>query len=235
MCRGAVHPAPGALARGACRALLRLPRPLDYAGRGTMVLGANYTMTYLPLFLLLSTLNLGKAAQASQLQVQPVQLPMLSVSIAVPEASGRHFISLSTADPHFDVVVRNVSHQPLDFFAETCSAGYDTLHLELLSIDDKPLSPPIIVQRSVGSWGANVIYKITLEPGDVMVRELHFTKDNSFFGIPYQNFPQMQAGEVHKIRMRAVLEVGANKPPLRFWTGKIASDIEDYTVTQYSP
>ncbi len=187
------------------------------------------------LFLLLSTLNLESSTRANQLQAKTAQTPMLSVSIAVPEDSGKRVISLSTADPHFDVVIRNISRQPLDFAAETNSLGYDTLHLELLSIDSKPFSPPTIVQRSVMSWESNVKNVVTLEPGDVMVRELHFTKDNSFFGIPYQNFPQMQAGEVHKIRMRAVFEVTSNGPPSRFWTGKISSDTKDYLVEQYSP
>jgi hypothetical protein len=191
-------------------------------------------MTFLSM-ILLSALSFGSPAKANQAQSKPQQAAALSICIAVPEAGGKRFINLSTADPHFDVVIRNISPQPLDFFPETCSAGYDTLHLELLSIDDKPLSPPIIVQRRVMSWDSNVIFKITLEPGDVMVRELHFTKDNSFFGIPYQNFPQMQAGEIHKIRMRAVLEVVSHNQPARFWTGKAASPTNDYMVEQYSP
>lgn len=68
-----------------------------------------------------------------------------------------------------------------------------------------------------------------------MVRELHFTKDNSFFGIPYQNFPQMQAGEIHKIRMRAVFEVPPSEAFSRFWTGKAVSPSSDYVVEQYVP
>lgn len=167
----------------------------------------------------------------------PTTQPTLAVSIAVPAQNGSNIrsISLSTADPHIDVVLRNVSSQPQEFFTETCSAGYNALHLELLAVDGKTLTPPIIVRREVGSWDANAIFTVTLKPGDVMVREVHFTDDRSFFGIPYKNFPVMTAGETHTIRMQAVFEVLPGAAPSKLWTGRVVSEPTDYRIEQYSP
>lgn len=161
----------------------------------------------------------------------------ISVSIAVPEEEGRRIVALSGADPHIDVVIRNISDQPLEFYADDCSAGYDTLHLELLRIDDKPLPQPIIVERSIRVWTRNRIRTVTLEPGDVMVREIHFVKDASVGGIPYSNFPLMNAADFHKIQMRAVFAVEPKQTPSnsKLWTGQVASATNVYDVVQYSP
>jgi len=187
------------------------------------------------LVLLFSVLGLGGIAKADSVQLAPTQKPMIAVSIAVPEERGQHIIALSTADPHIDVVIHNVSNQSLDFYAEDCSAGYDSLHLELLSIDDKALPKPIIVERSVMVWERNRIRTVTLEPGDVMVREIHFSKDTTVGGIPYLNFPPMKAGDLHKIQMRAVFTVGVGQPRSKVWSGSIASKTDEYQVVQYSP
>lgn len=189
------------------------------------------------MYLLMSFLSAGGNAVADKIVPLQTVKPAITVSIAVPEERGRRIVALSTADPHIDVVIRNISDQPLEFYADDCSAGYDTLRLELLGIDDKPLPQPIIVERSVMMWERNRIRTVTLEPGDVMVREVHFVKDASVGGIPYSNFPPMQAGDFHKIQMRAVFAVEPKQTPSnsKLWTGQVVSATNVYDVQQYSP
>lgn len=179
-------------------------------------------------------------AQTDQTQTIPSQKPTIEVSIAAPERGGRdrhagQLIIRLTKDSHIDVVIRNVSNQPLDFCSEPCSGGCCGLHLELFSIDDKLLPKPIIVERSVTMWASNVSGIIdTLEPGAVMVREVHFTKDSpaAVFREPYQNFPAIKDSEAHKIRMRAVFTVpaGVSGDDPKAWTGSVASETHDYIV-----
>ena len=218
-------------------------------------------MAFFLLILLLCLLNLGSVVRAIPASPHPGEKPTLVVAIAVPEEEGQRVVRLSTADPHIDVVIRNISSQPLDFYAEDCSEGYNTLHLEILGIDDKTLPKPIVVERNVSSWYSNSIRTVTLEPGAVMVREVHFAADHSFMGHPYWNFPAMNAGEAHKIRMRAIFEFSSNnqfqqsakantkhltslmtsyKTEYQLisphpWTGRVSSAPNDYQVQQYSP
>ena len=214
--------------------------------------------TILPL-LLLGLLSPGRAALSGQPQDTPrEEPPALTVSVAAPKVNGKRVVDLSTADPHIDVVIRNTSRRPLELFGEDNSAGYDNLHLELLARDGRTLPEPIIVNRSISVWYHNVMQTVTLEPGEIMVREVHFTKDEPMQGPPYRNFPPMKPGDQHKIRLRAVFEVRTQRFQMRFhrrnaisvmplaagvtrtaqaevWTGRVISATEDYQFNQYSP
>ena len=185
--------------------------------------------------LIFSILNLGEAATASDAYPARPRKPALDVFIAVTKEHGINVFELSTADPHIDVVIQNVSDVPQEFLGEDCSGGYDNLRLMIFSIDGKALPEPITVERVVTVWERNPKHIVTLDPGGVMVREVHFKEDRSFCGIPYRNFPQMTAGQVHKFRMCAVLTVQTSHPSPGFWSGSIASKTEDYEFDQYSP
>ena len=182
------------------------------------------------LSLLLVLFNPGAATHANPSQPPQAQKPTLSVSIAVAEAAGQRIIRLTAADPHFDVVICNVSKQPQLFYSEQCSMGYDNLRLELISIDGKILPQPITVERSVLFWLGNFIFTTALKPGATMVREVRFDNGTDFSGVPYRNFPPMNAGEIHMIRMRAVFEVQSKGTHSEVWIGRIVSDIQDYRV-----
>lgn len=131
-------------------------------------------------------------------------------------------------------------NQPLDFYAESCSAGYDALHLEVLAIDGKTLPQPIIVERGMRAWSANFIHTVTLEPGAMMVREVHFAPSQSFMGGRYHNFPVLTPRRVHSMRLRAVFTVQAEQDPFplprspsHLWVGSTASETHEYQVQQY--
>ena len=159
---------------------------------------------------------------------------VFSVSIAAPEDNGQRIIALSTADPHFDVVIRNQSAKPQRVWAEDNSNGYDALSLEVLAIDNKVLSPPVVVRQFVGGWFRNRIRTVTLEPGDVMVREVHLAKDIGSY-VHYQNFPTMSDGASHKIRMRAVFTNHDRRTDPAIWSGQVVSNTDDYLVWQSFP
>ena len=160
--------------------------------------------------------------------------PPLSVLIAAPIERGQRVVGLDTADPHFDVVIRNTSTKAQQVWGEDNSLGYDNVTLELFAIDDKALVPPIVVKRSISNWNRNPIYSLTLKPGDTMVREIHLTKDFASF-VHYQNFPVMAAGDSHKIRMRAVFANSVAGLNQSVWFGQVVSSAEDYYFWQYSP
>ena len=193
-------------------------------------------MAFLPIFLLFNFLGSGGVVKANHSQQAKANKPPFAVSIAVPREENQYIIRLSEADPHIDVVIRNVSNQPQDLFAEDASPGHDSLRLEIFRIDGKPQA--ITVRRN----GSNVLVRslsisgfVTLQPGESLVREIHFTKDRAVGGIPYSGFPPMQAGETHKIRMRAVFRVGIWQAPPWMWRGDIVSKTNDYQVQQFAP
>lgn len=104
-------------------------------------------MVFLLIFLSSNFLGLGGLTQANHFQQTKANKPPFAVSIAVPREENQYIIRLSEADPHIDVVIRNISNQPQDLFTEDDSPGYDSLRLEILRIDGKLQA--ITVRRNV--------------------------------------------------------------------------------------
>jgi hypothetical protein len=151
----------------------------------------------------------------------------------------RTLSSFSPDDPHIDVVLQNISPQPISIHQEWNSWGYFNLSLEISKINGKPLPKPIIVKREGGQWTRNFAEAQTIVPGESIVREVHFPPVNgkklkAFIGGDgyYSHFPSKPNSYV-VYTMRAVYQDAQSDrerdaPPA--WTGKAASPLLDYVV-----
>ncbi len=167
----------------------------------------------------------------------------LTVSIASVIDENYRSIGLWNEVPHFNVVIRNASDKPQKIWAENCSAGNGSLTLEIVAIDGKTLAQPIVVERRARVWYANDIHGVTLEPGDVAVREIHLyqyrpgERSSATFhrGNPddYTGFPILEAnGNSRLFRMRAIFKIDNDAWARRegIWTGRAVSDTRDYRI-----
>lgn len=153
--------------------------------------------------------------------------------------------TFSPDDPHLNVLLRNVSAQPISVHQEWNSWGYFNLSLELTKINGDPLAKPIIVKREGGQWTKNFAQAQAIQPGESIVREVHFLpadgkKLRAFMGGEggfYLHFPKpslvRRNGGIGPdiYTMRAVFQDSSSDndqdaPPA--WTGKVASPPMEY-------
>lgn len=150
--------------------------------------------------------------------------PPLSVRI-VPtdfkEERGRS-INLGYDTAHFHVVLTNISDKPLRLCNDTCSWGYFALSFEVKDESGKTTK----VTKQGMPWSTLFAHYLTVPPGDHMVREVSFSKDE------WENFVLPEKGKSVDVQMRAVFEIKPDDETKKkdVWTGKVVSPEETYTI-----
>ena len=166
----------------------------------------------------------------------PVAADALRVTVAALESSVPRF----TDRPLFHVVLLNVSDEPLEVWAEDCSAGYGSVTLEVLALDERPLDPPIEVRRLQTVWTHNCIRSVALGPGEVAVRAVRLynygpgDREIPDWRLPdgeaYKGLPALD-WNAHHIRLRAAFRSSPDFVRAeRLWLGSAVSEARDYTI-----
>ena len=140
----------------------------------------------------------------------------ITVSIAVPEQGGQRSIQSHGTDPHFHVVIRNVSAQPQRIWREWCSWGYFALSFQFTDQSGKEW----VVKKKPRAWSKNYPDYVTLEPEESLVLDVYFTNATIWDGFPH---PAGAVGE--PFTMSAVFEVKPDDSSRKYsvWTGRVAS------------
>lgn len=161
------------------------------------------------------------SAAAPGAEGEPMDVPSLKVSIAVPEHRGARSIVLDGPASHFHVVVRNVSTRPVTIWRRWCSFGYENLSFEYSTRDGK--KGVAQVKRRISLQ--NVPDPLTLAPDEEKVIDVYFGTDE------WQGFPLPAAGAVATVSLQAVFQITAGAATRKegVWTGRITSPLRDYT------
>ena len=147
----------------------------------------------------------------------------LSISIAVPiHTNDRTIYFGDKTKPHFPVIVTNTSTEPVRFWQEWCSWGYNALSFELTDKDGKTW-----IARKVGRqiWRRNFPDCWTLLPKESLVIDVFFADTEIWEG-----FPLDREGHPHYYTMRVICSVQAEEDSrkLGVWTGRIVSPAQKY-------
>lgn len=202
--------------------------------------------------------SLQSVASAQQIAapVAPAPSP-LEIQISAPINNGKRFLVLDPTQPHFNVILRNASDQPLQIIQEGNSWGYSNLHLEITAIDGKTLPKPLLVTRGPRAWRRNAMTTETLNPNEAIVREVYLhvplaiknpgkplttqeqMNDQMSTGDAYRGFPFSMQSQRNTVTMKAVYEVKAASSPLTAkvlrWTGRIESAPLTYEIFWSAP
>ena len=192
------------------------------------------------------------ALVASSGQVSPIAPVPLAVSIVIPDGISGDAIVLGDRSYHFDVVIQNVSNRPVRLWSYNCSWGFDNVSLQVLAINGKRLSKPILLTRGVTEWTANMPTPRVLPPHGIVVQEIHLYSDgqkvppgeagklpDGVYTLPggdvYINFPLPKRGEREQVEMRAFFDIPTDVWAKQdgIWTGRVTSAVNDYTVLWY--
>ena len=194
----------------------------------------------------LASATLCLAAGAQPGDAARANAPTLSVCLAVPDVGyDGEPIYLNDKSFHFHVVIQNVSDMPQKIWSDSCSWGYGTTVLELTAIDGKPLPKPLYVSQGGRAWSANFPMPLTLQPGEMLVRDVHLNvprpdpkaKPGTPFAVfpwgpDYFGFPLPEHGDTETVSIRAVFVIqdGLDARKKGVWTGRIASSVHPVTV-----
>lgn len=137
------------------------------------------------------------------------------------EKAGRS-ITLWQPTQHFYVIVTNTSAKPLRLWKEWCSWGY--YNLTFVSTDGTGKKG--IVKKLPRPWTKIFPDWLTIDPGDHMVFEVSFSETI------WQNAPLPPKGKSHKIKLKAVFEIGEDEQSKihEVWMGKLSSPEHPYTI-----
>ena len=147
----------------------------------------------------------------------------LSISIAVPIHGDKRTIYFDkTTEPHFPVIVTNTSTEPVRFWQEWCSWGFNALSFELTDEHGKKL-----IARKVDRqiWRRNFPDCWTLQPKESLVIDVFFANTEI-----WQGFPLDREGHPHYYTMRVICDVQPDEysKKLDLWTGRIVSPTQKY-------
>ena len=144
----------------------------------------------------------------------------LTLSIAIPPSeSGEYHLDPSRV-PHFYVILRNRSDNPVKVWAPWTDANNHSLSFEFT--DEKG-------KQSKTQWEAqeSVSYKLpdvcNLRPGENLVIEVSYTENSRWKGWP------KIAGHLPTVKMQALFENRRGAEARGVWVGKLVS--EPLTVT----
>jgi hypothetical protein len=141
----------------------------------------------------------------------------LSVSIAAL-AGEKGDRSLSYYNPHFYVIVSNVSKKPQRVWKEWCSWGYFALSFE---ITDKSGKTWIAERDQSRQFTMNFPDLWVLAPKENLVIPVHFGDKKLWKGFP----------DPQTVTMKAIFEIKPDKETEEraVWTGRIESKADKYT------
>jgi len=153
----------------------------------------------------------------------------LTVTLTIPEdASGGN---ISDPDFHFSVIIRNVSDHPVTIWKRWCSEGAFNVMLYMDGIDGTSLKHSIELSGTDSvSWLANFPDPITLQPGDIDVRDYYIL--TSKYSSESTSFPAFKVNQHHSISLHAVLKIPAdsNTSLYKVWSGTVESPIGTYSL-----
>lgn len=162
--------------------------------------------------------DIGMFAYAFPSTTQPAAgeaaaMPSLRVRIAVPE---RDAVAVRDERSHFDVVIENVSNQPQKIIDEWNLWGYFSLRFEYTTATgDKK-----VMEKLPRGWDRNALTTTTLQPGEVMVREVCLDAKL------WSNLPVTEPGET-SVKIRALFAQPEAQPAA--WRGSITSPEQKLT------
>lgn len=150
-------------------------------------------------------------------------------------------IAIHPGNPQINVVLQNVSSQPINIISEGNSWGAELVTLEITEIDGKAVNPPLIVRRRGLGWGGNSLGTETIPPGEAIVREVRFPPLGSTDKYPnawlYRDFPLPEEGAQKRLTIRAVFSHDTDidlkdygREGTSLFKGKIASPSLSYTL-----
>ena len=124
----------------------------------------------------------------------------------------RRAIVLYGSSQHFDVVITNVSDQPVRLWREWCSWGYFSLSFVATDEDGKSVA----ASKKLRGWDKNYPDATIVPPGDHMVFEV------TFEDAIWQNSPLPERGRSRTVKLRAEYEVKGDEKAekLAVWTGR---------------
>lgn len=187
-----------------------------------------------PGLLLLTLLAVsGVAAPAPAQRPYPPQSmskpPFLRIRIAVPEGGS---VSVRDDRSHFHVIIENISDRPQKIIDEPSSWGYSTLSFGYATSDGQKLK----MQKLPREWSKNFLSLTTLQPGEMMVRDVYLD-DAIWSNLPVSKNP----GATSNVRLQAVFEqlpvndVGSWRGGLDPWQGRITSPEVAITFSNLQP
>jgi len=146
----------------------------------------------------------------------------IAVSIAVPHHGTERVVGSGSygRDPHFHVIVSNLSDRPQRIWREWCSWGYYALSFELSDENGKTWT----VKKKPRDWTMNNPDYWTVEPHECLVLDVHFADTNIWEGFP------RPSGVSQAFTMRAVFEIRPDKESHESaaWTGRAVSKADQY-------
>jgi hypothetical protein len=136
--------------------------------------------------------------------------PFLRLRIAVPE---RGNVVARDDYSHFHVVIENISDRAQKIIDEGNSWGYSNLRFEYVTAAGQK----IVMEKQRQEWSKNFQSITTLQPGEVMVRDVYLN-DIVWSNLPV---PQNNGANVN-VRLQAIFE---QKPEsgIDAWQGQITS------------
>lgn len=144
----------------------------------------------------------------------------IEISIAVPQRGNDRVLEYYGSNPHFHVIVSNVSDKPQRIWREWCSWGYDGLSFEFTDAAGKTW----IATKKPGEWTKNFPDFWTIPPNESLVLEVFFADADVWEG-----FPRPQ-GVSEAFTMRAIFEFQPDDQSRKHsvWTGRVVSKADKY-------
>ena len=136
--------------------------------------------------------------------------PFLRIRIAVPEGGN---VSARDDHSHFHVIIENVSDRAQKIIDESNSWGYSTLRFEYPSPDGQKQE----MQKLQRAWSKNFQSITTLQPGEMMVRDVYLN-DAIWSNLPV---PKNRGANVN-VHLQAIFEQQPESG-IDVWQGHITS------------
>lgn len=162
------------------------------------------------------------------------QSEALKISIAVASRDAKnateyqnHWINLYREDTHFHVVITNISNEPKRLWETWNSWGWYNLTFEILDNQGKILH---ILKKKSHGWSKNYPSFIRLQAGEYFIIDVNL--ERSDWGLPFLD--KEKEGNF-EINLKAIYEIPEDKETKEhnIWTGKIESEIGEYTLSYY--
>ena len=154
--------------------------------------------------------------------------PDITVAISVlPNRQGERTIEYNGHDPHFHVIVSNISDKPQKIWREWCSWGYYSLSFELSDKSGKKW----VAKKGMSVWTKNYPDWSTLKPHESVVIDVYFADTGMWKG-----FPCPENGS-QTVTMRAIFEIKPDDWSKKngVWTGHVASKADKFTFYHWKP
>jgi hypothetical protein len=154
--------------------------------------------------LLVASLTALPRLARSALRAEGAAKPEVRVSLAVPEG-------YNTLKSPLHVIIENVSSAPQQHFEEWNSWGYGNLTVAWTAADGTTGT----VKKVPGVFTRNIPTAITLQPGQSLVREIHFDAKL------WEGWPAI--ARFDKLTLQVTYEVKSD-PKAPAWSGKVTSE-----------